>query len=329
MNVRPPQIEEIRHLEERLQEWLQPTPVLRCRGLEQRLGARFEIHAKLEFLQRTGTFKPRGALATILSLDEEQLETGVTAVSAGNHAIATAFAAQAIGTSAKVVMIRNANPVRIEACREFGAEVILADDVHSAFDLVENIRQKEGRFFVHPFDGPHVALGTGTVGLEICEQVGDFDVVIIPIGGGGLCAGISNAVKQIMSSSTVIGVEPEGANSMQRSFASGRPASIEHVTTIADSLGAPFAAPYSFELCHQNVDELVLISDDEIKAAMGLLFRDQKIAVEPACAASTAALCGPLQGRFDAQKVVLVLCGSNIDWDTYASHACLTQGDKC
>ncbi len=128
-----------------------------------------------------------------------------------------------------------------------------------------------------------------------------------------------------MSNSTVIGVEPEGANSMHRSFASGKPETIEKVTTIADSLGAPFAAPYSFDLCRQYVDELILISDDEIRAAMGTLFRDQKIAVEPACAASTAALFGPLRGRFDGKKVVLVLCGSNIDWDTYASQALLDR----
>jgi threonine dehydratase len=275
----------------------------------------------MEFLQQTGTFKPRGALSTILDLDPQQLEAGVTAVSAGNHAIATAFAARAVGTTAKVVMIMNASPVRIEACRQYGAEVMLADDVHAAFELAEEIREKEGRYFVHPFEGPNVALGTGTVGLEICEQVGEFDVIVIPIGGGGLCAGISSAVKQIYPACTVIGVEPEGADSMHRSFASGQPEAIEKVTTIADSLGAPFAAPYSFELCRQNVDELVMVNDDEIKESMGMLFRDLKIAVEPACAASTAALCGSLSGRLAGKKVVLLLCGSNIDWKTFETQA--------
>ncbi len=329
MKASPPPVEEVRRLQGRLGAWLQSTPVLRCRGLEHRLGRDVEIYAKLEFLQQTGTFKPRGALATMLSLDAPQLEAGVTAVSAGNHAIATAFAAQTIGTTAKVVMIKTANPVRIEACRDYGAEVVLADDVHVAFELVEEIREKEGRYFVHPFEGPNVALGTGTVGLEICAQVGEFDAVIIPIGGGGLCAGIASVVKQIMSSCTVIGVEPEGADSMHRSFSSGRAEAIDKVTTIADSLGAPFAAPYSFELCRQSVDELVLISDEQIRAAMGTLFRDQKIAVEPACAASTAALFGPLRDRFDGQKVVLILCGSNIDWSSYASHAMLDGNRRC
>ena len=329
MTIVAPPIDEVRRLQERLQEWLQLTPVLRCRALEERLGAGIEIHAKMEFLQQTGTFKPRGALATMLSLDAEHLKAGVTAVSAGNHAIATAFAARAIGTTAKVVMIMTASPVRVEACRQFGAEVILADDVHAAFELVEEIREKEGRYFVHPFEGPNVAMGTATVGLEICDQVGDFDGIVIPIGGGGLCAGISSAVKQINPACEVIGVEPEGADSMHRSFASGEPEAIEKVNTIADSLGAPFAAPYSFQLCRRNVDELVMVSDDEIKETMGLLFREMKIAVEPACAASTAALCGPLNGRFAGKKVVLVLCGSNIDWKTYASQARLGQGSRC
>jgi threonine dehydratase len=329
LNAVAPPIEEVRRLRERLQEWLHPTPVLRCKALEQRCGGNIEIYAKMEFLQQTGTFKPRGALATMLSLDAKQLEAGVTAVSAGNHAIATAFAARAVGTTAKVVMIMNASPVRIEACRQYGAEVVLADDVHAAFELVEEIREKEGRYFVHPFEGPNVALGTGTVGVEICEQVGDFDAIVIPVGGGGLCAGISNAVKQINPGCTVIGVEPEGADSMHRSFASGKPEAIEKVSTIADSLGAPFAASYSFELCRLYVDELVMVSDDEIKEAMGMLFRDLKIAVEPACAASTAALCGPLEGRFAGKKVVLVLCGSNIDWETYEALAQLEQDGKC
>ena len=275
----------------------------------------------MEFLQLTGTFKPRGALATMLSLDKEQLKAGVTAVSAGNHAIATAFAARTVGTTAKVVMMAHASPVRIDACRHYGAEIILAPDVYAAFKLVEEIREKEGRFFVHPFEGPNVALGTGTVGLEICDQVGDFDVIVIPIGGGGLCGGISAAVKQINPGCTVIGVEPEGADSMHKSFASGKPEALEHVNTIADSLGAPFAMQHSFELCRQHVDELVKVSDEQIKDAMGLLFREMKIAIEPACAASTAALCGPLKGRFAGKKVVLVFCGSNIDWNTYESQA--------
>ncbi len=316
-----PRIDDVRALQERLQQWLFRTPVLRCRSLENFLGTAFEMHAKLEFLQRTGTFKPRGALAVMLGLDEKQRKAGVTAVSAGNHAIATAFAAQAVGTSAKVVMIMNANPLRIERCRHFGAEVVLADDVHCAFDVAEEIQEREGRFFVHPYEGADVVRGTATVGLEICEQVPDLDALILPIGGGGLCAGISSAVKQMKADCEVIGVEPVGADSMHRSFASGKPEAIEKVTTIADSLGAPFATPISYQLCKENVDELVLVDDDELKNAMGVLFRELKIAVEPACAATTAALMGPLSGRFSGKKVVALMCGSNIDWPTFAQQA--------
>jgi threonine dehydratase len=320
-----PLIDDVRALHERLQQWLIRTPVMRCRSLEDYLGTAFEIHAKFEFLQRTGTFKPRGALSVMLGLDQKQKEAGVTAVSAGNHAIATAFAAKAVGASAKVVMIVNANPLRVERCRHFGAEVVLADDVHGAFEVAEEIQEREGRFFVHPYEGADVVRGTATVGLEICEQVADLDAVIVPIGGGGLCAGISSAVKQMKPDCEVIGVEPVGADSMHRSFASGKPESIEKVTTIADSLGAPFALPISYQLCKENVDELVLVDDDELKNAMGVLFREMKIAVEPACTATTAALMGPLSGRFSGQKVVAVMCGSNIDWPTFAQQANLKE----
>lgn len=321
MHADTPTIDAILALQERLQEWLIRTPLLRCRSLESFFDEPFEIHAKLEFLQRTGTFKPRGALSTMLRLNTRQKHAGVIAVSAGNHAIATAFAAKAVGTSAKVVMIMNANPLRIERCRHYGAEIILADDVHSAFGLAEEVRDREGRIFVHPFEGPDVVLGTATLGLEICQQLTDPDVVIVPIGGGGLCAGVSSVVKQVRPDCEVIGVEPVGADSMYRSFASGKPESIEKVMTIADSLGAPFALPLTFELCRQNVDELVRVDDSALKDAMGLLFRELKIAVEPACAASTAALMGPLSGRFSGKKVVPIMCGSNIDWATYSRQA--------
>lgn len=318
-----PQLPDIRALQMRLQEWLLYTPVTRCKALENHLAERTEIYAKLEFLQRTGTFKARGALTALLALTPEQKARGVTAVSAGNHAIATAFAARALETTAKVVMLRTANRVRVERCREFGAEVVLADDVHVAFEMVEQIRLEEGRFFVHPFESRDIALGTATVGLEICEQVSEIDAVIVPIGGGGLCAGISSAVKQLRPDCQVFGVEPSGADSMHRSFASGQAEALERVTTIADSLGAPFALPYSFGLCRDNVDELVLVSDDELRNAMGLLFHEMRIAVEPACAATTAALWGPLRERLAGKKVVLVMCGSNIDWQTWESHGSL------
>ena len=308
-------------MRDRLRGEITLTPVVRCAAIEQALGSNTQVHAKLEFLQRTGTFKARGALATLLALSPEQMAAGVTAVSAGNHAIATAFAAQTLGTTAKVVMLRAANPSRIEACRSYGAEVVLADDVHQAFERAEEIQHTEGRYFVHPFEGPSVATGTGTVGLEICEQCEDFDTLIVPVGGGGLIAGIANIVKRLRPFVEIIGVEPEGADTMHRSLASGEPVSIDAVRTIADSLGAPFALPYSFGLCQMHVDRLAMVDDILLRKSMGFLFHEMKIAVEPACAASCAALLGPLREELVGKRVVIVMCGSNIDWATFEQQA--------
>jgi len=318
-----PTIEEVRDLRTMLDPWLLRTPVIRCRNLEHALDTDAEIWGKLEFLQQTGTFKPRGALSVALGLTAAQRTAGITAVSAGNHAIAAAFAARAVGASAKVVMMKTANPARIAAAESFGADVVTCDNVHEAFTTVEEIRDIEGRFLIHPFEGEQVAAGTATVGLEICEQIDKFDMLICPVGGGGLCAGISSAVKQLNPECAIFGVEPAGANSMQLSFQTGKPQHLAGVDTIADSLGAPFALPYSFELCRQNVEDIVLVSDDDMRKAMGILFREMKFALEPACAASTAAIAGPLKDTIRGKKVVLVFCGSNIDHNTYLDQAIL------
>ena len=311
---------EIEQLRTRLAGWLLRTPVLESPYLAERSGAR-RVHAKLEFLQRTGTFKPRGALAVVSELDSDQLARGITAVSAGNHAIAAAFAAAQMGSSAKVVMTPSANPYRVDLCRRYGATVVIADSVHHAFELVEQIKETEGRFFVHPFEGIRTIMGTATVGLEIAEQIAEFDVVVVPIGGGGLCAGVAAAIKHVNPDCKVFGVEPTGADSMSRSFRSGKPETLDRVATIADSLGAPFALPISFQVCHENVDRIVTVSDDDLRRTMGLLFVEQKLAVEPACAASTAAILGPLADEVKGQRVVLVMCGSNIDWESFARMA--------
>ena len=318
MTAAAPTIEAVRGLREALGDSIWTTPLMRCAGIELALGNHTRVWGKLEFLQRTGTFKARGALANLHALSREQLERGVTAVSAGNHAIATAFAARELGSTAKVVMTGSANPYRVEACQSYGGDVVIVDDVHEAFEVAKRIEQQEGRYFVHPFEGPAVATGTGTVGLEICDQLDDFDALIVPIGGGGLMAGIASVVKQLRPSVEIIGVEPEGANSMRLSFDAGEPRSIDRVRTIADSLGAPYALPYSFELCRANVDRLVEVNDLELRKSMGFLFQRMKFAVEPACAASTATLMGPLRDELAGKRVVLVFCGSNIDWATFA-----------
>lgn len=275
------------------------------------------IFVKLELLQRTGTFKARGALMNLLSLGEADRQRGVTAVSAGNHAVATAFAARELGTSARVVMLASANRCRVELCQGYGADIVFADDVHEAFATAEQISQEEQRYFVHPFNGEQTVLGTATLGREIALEVPDADAVIIPVGGGGLCAGVAAAIKLTNPSCAVYGVEPAGADSLLRSRREGRPVTLESVNTIADSLGAPMALPYSFELCNRFVDDFVTVSDAELVGAMRLIFADMKMAVEPACAASTAALIGPLRSRLAGKRVVAIFCGSNIDFDSF------------
>jgi threonine dehydratase len=320
--MHPPTLEAIRATRERLGDHVLTTPVRPWRDddLDRIVGGATRVILKEELFQRTGSFKPRGALAVMLDLAPDALRRGVTAVSAGNHAKAVAYAARVLGTTAKVVMPRSASPFRVRGCRDLGAEVELVEDVHRAFARVKEIEESEGRTFVHPFEGPRTALGTATLGLEICEQVGDLDAVIVPIGGGGLCAGVAAAVKMIRPRALVLGVEPEGADTMHRSFAVGSPQGIDKVTTIADSLGAPHAAPYSFDLCRRFVDDLVLVDDDALRSAMLLLFRSAKLAVEPAGAAATAALCGPLRGRLRGRTVVPIVCGANIDAATFSAH---------
>jgi threonine dehydratase len=320
--VQPPTLSEIQGARERLGDRVRTTPVWEWRSGEiaDLLGEGTEVYLKLELFQYAGTFKPRGALLNMLDLPPDQLGRGVTAVSAGNHAMAVGYAARALGTTAKVVMPKTANRARVQGCLGYGAEVVLVKDVHEAFDEVRRIESEEGRAFIHPFEGPLTALGTATLGLELCQQVADLEAVIVPIGGGGLCAGVSSAVKLMQPRCRVFGVEPEGADTMHRSFASGNPEAIDEVRTIADSLGAPHTAPYTFGLCRRHVDELVLVSDDALRRAMALIFKAMKLAVEPAGAAATAALCGPLLDRLRGQRVGIIVCGSNIDWETFAGH---------
>ncbi len=313
-------LEDIRAARQLLGDRVVTTPVQEWQShtIDEGLGPGARVFMKLELLQRTGSFKARGALLNLLRLTAEQRKRGVTAISAGNHAVAVAYAAQVLGVHAKVVMIKTANPFRVDLCRSHGAEIEFAPDAHIGFQRVAEIEKNESRALIHPFEGFGTATGTATLGLELCQQVEQLDAVIIPIGGGGLCAGVASAVKLMQPRCAVYGVEPVGADSMHRSFAAGEPRSIERVSTIADSLGAPFALPITFELCRRNVDDLVLLTDDELRAGMRLMQRECKLAVEPAGAAAAAAMLGPLRARLQGRRVALIVCGSNIDTATYA-----------
>ena len=196
--IKPPNLDAIRAARERLGERIRQTPVWHWRGreIDALVGSDTQVFLKLELFQYAGTFKPRGALLNILALSDQARARGVTAFSAGNHAIATAFAARATGTSAKVVMPKAAAPFRIALCRTYGAEVVLVDDARQAFEEAGRIESNEGRTLIHPFEGPLTILGTATLGYEFGTRVENLDAVIVPIGGGGLCAGVASSIKQ-------------------------------------------------------------------------------------------------------------------------------------
>lgn len=272
---------------------------------------------KLECFQHTGTFKARGALSVARSLDAGQIKRGVTAASAGNHAIAAAWAAQQVGASAKVVIQSNANPFRVAMAKAQGAEVIMKAPGVETFAEADRLVADEGRYFIHPFEGPLTSLGTAGVGLELMEDAPDLDAVVVSIGGGGLISGIAAAVKQVNPACQVFGVEPTGAAGMHTSLTTGAPVRLDHVNTVADSLGAPMSLPLGHALCAAYVDEIVLLDDDTICAGMVAFQQEAKLAVEPAAGAAIAAVMGPLRERLQGKRVGVIVCGANIDAQTY------------
>ena len=316
----PPTLDEFRLTAERLKPYTRVTPAFNWEGdtVASRLGADTELFLKLELFQRTGTFKVRGAVNTALALSTGQLARGITAMSAGNHAIAATYAARCVGTSAKVVMQASANPARVEIARALGAEILIAENGPVGFAMVEEIVEKEGRTFIHPFEGKRITEGTGTCGLELHAAVADLDAVVVPIGGGGLCSGVGVVTALLNPDCKVYGVEPDGAAVMKKSLEAGSPQSLTELSTIADSLAPPFTADYCYAMCERSLDDLVLVSDDELATAAAILFEHMKLVVEPAGAATTAAAFGPLADRLRGKRVALVICGSNIDIGGFA-----------
>ena len=270
-----------------------------------------DLVVKLELLQRTGSFKARGALNAIRS--EPDASAGAVAFSAGNHAIAAAWAGRALGVDVTVVMPRSANPARVARVRALGGRIVFGETIDELVGIVETLRADEGRFLVHPFEGPRTVEGTAGVALELLADAPELDAVVVPVGGGGLIAGIASAVHRVRPECRVYGVEPVGADGMRRSLELGAPLARVAVDTIADSLGAPLHLPLTYALVERHVHRIVTVTDDEMRAAMRGCFDAMKLAVEPACAAGLAALSGPLRSELDGARVGLVACGSNID----------------
>ena len=271
------------------------------------------VWLKAENLQKTGSFKPRGVLNKLRHLTAEEKRRGLITISAGNHAQALAYAAAVEGLRATVVMPETASPTKIAATRGYGAEVVLHGTTQQALDKMHELRDARGLTLVHPYDDPLVIAGQGTVGLEILEELPDLDVIVVPVGGGGLIAGIAAAVKQSRPSARVVGVEPDGAPTMTEALRAGRPVRLERITTIADGLTAPVAGHHTLAHVRALVDEVVLLTDAEIAEGLRAVVGHAKLVAEPAGAAAVAAL---LAGRVAAPpgtRVVAVVSGGNVD----------------
>ena len=305
-------VDDIRDARARIGDRVHRTPIMRSTTLASRSGvARFEL--KCESFQATGSFKVRGVLNRLAQLDAAARTRGVVTVSAGNHAQALAWAARNADMPCTVVMPANASLSKVEASRGYGATVIQLGTSMDAFRRAHELADTEGFTFVHPFDDDRTIAGTGTVALEIFEQTEAPDMIVVPVGGGGLISGMAIAVKALSPATRVIGVEPEGASIMRQSLDAGRALRMDAPHSIADGLTAPMAGERNFAAIQRYVDDVVLVSDSEIAAAMSLLLTRCKLVAEGAGAAATAAL---LSGKIllkGTEHVVAVLSGGNVD----------------
>jgi len=285
------------------------TPIMGSSYLGEQAGV--ELHLKLELFQKTGSFKPRGVLNKLHHLSPEDKQKGVISISAGNHGQALAWAATQSGISSTVVMPATSLRSKIEATRSYGGEVVLTEG-----DLLQvclAIQKKRDLTLVHPFDDLMIIAGQGTVGLEILEDVPDVDAVIVGVGGGGLISGIATALKAEKPEVKVIGVEPEGASAMTQSLQRGEPVHLDRVDTVADGLAAPFAGQHTLAHVQAYVDDMVMVSDEEIVEAMGLILERCKVVAEPAAASTLAALLSGKASLPQGSTVVCLLSGGNID----------------
>jgi len=271
------------------------------------------LHLKLENLQRTGSFKERGALNKLLTLSQAERERGVVTASAGNHAQGVAFHAAALGIRAQIVMPLATPQIKVAATRGFGADVVLhGSNYDEACEEALRRRLEEGRTFIHPFDDAEIINGQGTIGLELLEQVPDLEAVVVPIGGGGLISGVACALKETNPRIRVIGVEPEKLPSMLRAREAGAPVTLNAEATVADGIAVRRAGDLTLPLVSRYVDEIVTVDDEEIASAILMLLEHEKTLAEGAGAAALAAL---LQSKTNlrSRRTVVLVSGGNID----------------
>ena len=287
---------------------LHHTPVMRSTYLSDRVGA--PVHLKLELFQKTGSFKPRGVLNRLANMTDEERRRGLITLSAGNHAQAVAWAAREYGVRATVVMPMRATQAKVDATRGYGGDVLQTEGDLLATAL--ELQRERDLTLVHPFDCPFVIAGQGTLGLEVVEQVPDVETVVVPVGGGGLIAGVVAAVKAERPNARVVGVEPSGAPKLTRARAAGHPVRLDSTNSIADGLMAVEIGHLTFAHHERFLDDVVTVDDAALRGAMRLLLDRMKLVVEPSGAITVAAL---LEGRVRPRgATVAVLSGGNIEW---------------
>lgn len=296
---------------ERIMPHLHRTPMLESATLSEMTGT--DLGLKAELFQRTGSFKSRGALNAAMLLTPEQRARGVVTLSAGNHGQGLAFAASKVGTRAVVFMPEGAVPTKVEAIKGYGAETHFSPTMEAIFPLMEAYQREYGLTFVSPFSDPAIIAGQGVVGPEILDDAPDVETIVVPVGGGGLLAGVALAVKSQRPDVRIVGVEPEGADVVSRSLAAGKPVAAVRIDTIADGLTAPFAGELSQAIIQHYVDDVVLVTDDEIITALRLILERVKVLVEPAGAASVAALLTGKAGARHGSRTIAILSGGNVD----------------
>jgi threonine dehydratase len=313
----PIPIAAIREAATRLAPHLDRTPVLSARALGERAGVRLVL--KAESLQKTGSFKPRGALNVVLTLPAEQRARGLVTVSAGNHAQAVAWAARVVGVPCTVVMPADAPRSKVEAVLGYGARIISHADRATLFDRLREEQAASGAAFVHPFDDPAGLAGAGTVGLELLEQAPELDAVIVAIGGGGLMAGVACAVKALRPACRVIGVELADGPGMTPALAAGKPVPVSRPRTLADGLTPPFVGAIPLEVARRHVDEIVLVSEDDIALGMRALFERARLVAEGSGAAATAALLAKRITFPAGARVAAIVSGGNVDPERFVA----------
>ncbi len=291
--------------------YVHKTPIMSSATLGRRTDV--NLHFKAEVFQKTGSFKPRGALNKLHNLTHEERKRGVITVSSGNHAQGLAYASSILGIPATVVMPEKTPKNKINATKGYGAEVILHGRVEDLMTKCLEVQKERNLTMVHPFDDPLIIAGQGTIGLEILEDFPDVEWVFVPIGGGGLISGIATAIKLKKPDVKIVGVEPTGASAMLQSVQQNAVVHLDKVDTIAEGLGAPSAGEYTLAHVKRYVDDLVLVSDSEIIQGLHLILERCKILTEPAGAAGFAALLFKKVDVPSGAQVVCVLSGGNLD----------------